>query len=106
MPKYLHTMIRVGDIDETVRFFNLLGLQEQRRTENEKGRFTLVFLAAPGHEDAQVKLTYKRSEERRVGKECVSKCRFWWSPYQSKKNKIIVRVTKEKQDENNKNKTN
>src|SRR3546814_8781293 len=58
MPKYLHTMIRVRDIDETVRFFNLLGLQERRRTDNEKGRFTLVFLAAPGDEDAQVELTY------------------------------------------------
>src|SRR3546814_14698741 len=58
MPKYLHTMIRVRDIDETVRFFNLLGLQARRRTDNEKGRFTLVFLAAPGDEDAQVELTY------------------------------------------------
>src|SRR3546814_14928191 len=58
MPKYLHTMIRVRDIDETVRFFNLLGLQERRRTDNEKGRFTLVFLAAPGDEDAQVEPTY------------------------------------------------
>src|SRR3546814_11650000 len=58
MPKYLHTMIRVRDIDETVRFFNLLGLQERRRTDNEKERFTLVFLAAPGDEDEQVELTY------------------------------------------------
>src|SRR3546814_15802039 len=57
MPKYLHTMIRVRDIDETVRFFKLLGLQERRRTDNEKGRFTLVFPAAPGDEDAQVELT-------------------------------------------------
>ena len=51
-------MIRVTDIEETVRFFKLLGLEEQRRIENEKGRFTLVFLAAPGNEDAQVELTY------------------------------------------------
>lgn len=58
MPKYLHTMIRVTDVDRTVAFFKLLGLEEQRRMENEKGRFTLVFLAAPGDEDAQVELTY------------------------------------------------
>lgn len=58
MPKYLHTMIRVTDIDRTVAFFNLLGLEEQRRFDSESGRFTLVFLAAPGDEDAQVELTY------------------------------------------------
>ena len=58
MPKYLHTMIRVTDIDATVRFFNLLGLEEQKRIDSEQGRFTLVFLAAPGDEDAQVELTY------------------------------------------------
>lgn len=51
-------MIRVTDVEETVRFFKLLGLEEQRRIENDKGRFTLVFLAAPGDEDAQVELTY------------------------------------------------
>lgn len=58
MPKYLHTMIRVTDIDATVRFFNMLGLEEQKRLDNEQGRFTLVFLAAPGDEGAQVELTY------------------------------------------------
>ncbi|MES1984194.1 MAG: VOC family protein [Pseudomonadota bacterium] len=58
MPKYLHTMIRVTDIDATVRFFKLLGLDEQKRFDNAQGRFTLVFLAAPGDEDAQVELTY------------------------------------------------
>ena len=58
MPKYLHTMIRVSDIDATVRFFTLLGLEEQKRFEDEKGRYTLVFLAAPGDEGAQVELTY------------------------------------------------
>ncbi|MBB6124487.1 VOC family protein [Sphingobium subterraneum] len=58
MPKYLHTMIRVTDVDATIRFFELLGLQEVDRKESEKGRFTLVFLAAPGDEDAQVELTY------------------------------------------------
>ena len=45
--RYLHTMIRVADPDKTIRFFELLGLQEVRRTDNEKGRFTLIFLATP-----------------------------------------------------------
>ncbi len=58
MPKYLHTMIRVSDPDATVRFFDLLGLREVRRIESEQGRFTLIFLAAPGDDDAQVELTY------------------------------------------------
>ena len=56
--KYLHTMIRVTDVDRTIAFFKLLGLRELRRHDNEKGRFTLVFLAAPGDEEAQVELTY------------------------------------------------
>jgi lactoylglutathione lyase len=56
--KYLHTMIRVSDPEATIRFFELLGLREVRRMENEKGRFTLIFLAAPGDEDAQVELTH------------------------------------------------
>jgi len=58
LTKYLHTMIRVTDIDRTVAFFKLLGLQEQKRFDNENGRYTLVFLAAPGDEGAQVELTY------------------------------------------------
>lgn len=58
MPKYLHTMIRVTDPDATVRFFELIGLREIKRHESEQGRFTLIFLAAPGDEDAQVELTY------------------------------------------------
>ena len=45
--RYLHTMVRVADLDASLRFWTLLGLEEVRRTENEKGRFTLVFLAAP-----------------------------------------------------------
>lgn len=61
--KYLHTMIRVADPDATIRFFNLLGLKEVRRMENEKGRFTLIFLAAPGDEDAQVELTHNWDHE-------------------------------------------
>lgn len=58
LPKYLHSMIRVTDIDKTIAFFNLLGLEEQQRFDSESGRFTLVFLAAPGDEEAQVELTY------------------------------------------------
>ncbi|WP_028056090.1 VOC family protein [Sphingobium bisphenolivorans] len=58
MPKYLHTMIRVTNIDRTIAFFNLLGLEEQKRFDSEQGRYTLVFLAAPGDEAAQVELTY------------------------------------------------
>jgi lactoylglutathione lyase len=63
--KYLHTMIRVSDPDATVRFFELLGLKEVRRFDNEKGRFTLIFLAAPEdmnepgqRAEAEVELTY------------------------------------------------
>ena len=60
--KYLHTMIRVSDPEETIRFFNLLGLREVRRMENEQGRYTLIFLAAPGDEQAQVELTHNWDE--------------------------------------------
>jgi lactoylglutathione lyase len=57
--KYLHTMVRVHDIDASLDFYcDKLGLQENRRYENEQGRFTLVFLSAPGDESAQVELTY------------------------------------------------
>ena len=57
--KYLHTMVRVTDIDESLEFYcDQLGLVELKRHESEKGRFTLVFLAAPGDEEAQVELTY------------------------------------------------
>jgi len=61
--RYLHTMVRVKDLDETMRFFGLLGLTETRRWDNEGGRFTLIFLAAPGDEDAQVELTYNWDPE-------------------------------------------
>lgn len=54
---YLHTMLRVQDPENTVAFFRLLGLEERRRMDNEAGRFTLIFLAAPGDE-AEVELTY------------------------------------------------
>jgi lactoylglutathione lyase len=57
--KYLHTMVRVKDIDESLDFYcNKLGLVEIRRYDNEGGRFTLVFLAAPGDEQAQIELTW------------------------------------------------
>ncbi len=57
--KYLHTMVRVTDIDQSLRFYcDALGLTELRRQESPQGRFTLVFLAAPGDEHAQVELTY------------------------------------------------
>ncbi|MCH4891886.1 MULTISPECIES: VOC family protein [unclassified Sphingomonas] len=57
--KFLHSMIRVADPDATVTFFKLLGLEEVRRMENEAGRFTLIFMAAPGQEGvAEVELTY------------------------------------------------
>jgi lactoylglutathione lyase len=61
--KYLHTMIRVSDPDATIRFFELLGLRELRRMDSEAGRFTLIFLAAPGDEDAQVELTHNWDEQ-------------------------------------------
>jgi lactoylglutathione lyase len=57
--KYLHTMVRVTDIDQSLRFYcDALGLTELRRQESPQGRFTLIFLAAPGDEHAQVELTY------------------------------------------------
>jgi lactoylglutathione lyase len=56
--KYLHTMIRVSDPEASLRFFELLGLRQVRRMDNEGGRFSLYFLAAPGDEDAQVELTH------------------------------------------------
>lgn len=61
--KYLHTMIRVSDVEATLRFFELLGLREVRRMDSEQGRFTLIFLAAPGDEQAQVELTHNWDHE-------------------------------------------
>lgn len=56
---YLHTMLRITDPDASVSFFNLLGLEEVRRYEIDAGRFTLIFLAAPGQKDvAEIELTY------------------------------------------------
>jgi len=62
--KYLHTMVRVTDIDASLNFYcTALGLVELRRHDSEQGRFTLVFLAAPGDEDAQVELTHNWDPE-------------------------------------------
>lgn len=61
--KYLHTMVRVRDLDASLRFYEALGLREVRRTEHQQGRFTLIFLAAPGDESAQLELTYNWDPE-------------------------------------------
>ena len=77
--KYLHTMIRVADPDATLAFFKLLGVEEVRRMENEKGRYTLIFLSTPedraiGNRQAEVELTYNwppegsKAEEYRGGR--------------------------------------
>jgi len=66
--KYLHTMVRVNDLDESLDFYcNKLGLIELRRHESTGGRFTLVYLAAPGDEDAQVELTWNWDPEEYTG---------------------------------------
>jgi lactoylglutathione lyase len=65
--KYLHTMLRVSDPDATIRFFELLGLRELRRYDNEAGRFTLIFLAVPGNEEAQIELTHNWDEAGYTG---------------------------------------
>ena len=56
--KYLHTMIRVANLEKTIAFFELLGMTETLRHESEEGRFSLIFMAAPGDEDCPVELTY------------------------------------------------
>lgn len=65
--KYLHTMIRVSDLDKTIAFFNMLGMTETRRRTDEKGRYTIVFMAAPGDEAAPVELTYNWDPEAYAG---------------------------------------
>ena len=66
--KYLHTMVRVTDLERSRRFYcDALGLRELRRMDNEKGRFTLVFLAAPGDDAAQVELTYNWDAQSYTG---------------------------------------
>jgi lactoylglutathione lyase len=56
--RYLHTMVRVKDLEKSKAFYELLGLQETRRMDSEQGRFTLVFMAPPGQEETPVELTY------------------------------------------------
>ena len=66
--KYLHTMVRVTDLDASLDFYcNKLGLQELARQDSEGGRFTLIFLAAPGDDEAQIELTYNWDPEPYAG---------------------------------------
>ena len=66
--KYLHTMVRVTDLEASLDFYcDKLGLRETRRREDENGRFTLVFLSAPGNEDAQIELTHNWDPETYTG---------------------------------------
>jgi len=66
--KYLHTMVRVTDIDASLKFYcDALGLRELKRNDYPNGRFTLVFLAAPGDESAQVELTYNWDRQEYPG---------------------------------------
>jgi lactoylglutathione lyase len=66
--KYLHSMIRVSDPEATIALFELIGLKETRRFSNEAGKFTLIFLAAPGQEDvAEVELTHNWGEQGYAG---------------------------------------
>ena len=64
--KYLHTMLRVLDVDKAVDFFTLLGLEERRRKDVEAGRFTLIFMGVPG-EDAEIELTHNWDESEPYG---------------------------------------
>ena len=65
--KYLHTMVRVNDLDTSIDFYTKLGLSEVRRHDIEAGRYTLVFMAAPGDEDAQIELTHNWDPEHLSG---------------------------------------
>jgi lactoylglutathione lyase len=65
--KFLHSMIRVSDPEATVAFFQLLGLEERRRMDNEAARFTLIFLAVPGDEGGEVELTHNWDEAGYIG---------------------------------------
>jgi len=65
--RFLHAMIRVSDPDAVIRFFNLLGLEERRRIDNEAGRFTLIFLGVPGDNGGEVELTHNWDEAGYAG---------------------------------------
>src|SRR5437773_8708357 len=67
MTKYLHTMIRVSSLEDSIAFFEVLGLHEIRRRPDEKGRYTNVFLAAPGDDAAPLELTYNWDPEPYTG---------------------------------------
>ena len=58
MVKYLHTMVRVLDLEKSIKFYELLGLVETRRIESEKGRFSLIFMSPPDQPDCPIELTY------------------------------------------------
>jgi catechol 2,3-dioxygenase-like lactoylglutathione lyase family enzyme len=74
--KYLHTMVRVTDLEKSIDFYcNKLGLKELRRYENEKGRFTLVFLGARSNPESQVELTYNWDPEESSSCKWVMRCR-------------------------------
>lgn len=64
--RFLHTMLRVSDLDSTIRFFELLGLEQRRRKDVPQGRYTLIFLGVPGDE-AEVELTYNWGESSYAG---------------------------------------
>ncbi len=66
--RYLHTMVRVSDLDASLDFYcNKLGLQQVRRVDHEAGRFTLVFVAPPGQEECALELTYNWDPEQYAG---------------------------------------
>ena len=65
--RFLHAMLRVSDPEAAVRFFNLLGLEERRRMDNESGRYTLIFLGVPWDEGGEVELTYNWDESGYAG---------------------------------------
>ena len=66
--KYLHTMVRITNVDESLRFYrDLLGLEETRRYDSEKGRYTNIFLAAPGQPETPLELTYNWDPEDYTG---------------------------------------
>ena len=66
--KYLHTMVRISSVEDSLDFYcNKLGLIELRRQDDEKGRYTNIFLAAPGNEDAMVELTHNWDSEEYAG---------------------------------------
>ncbi|MGR3341695.1 MAG: VOC family protein [Paracoccaceae bacterium] len=64
--RYLHTMVRVKDLETSIAFFKLLGLEETRRYDNKAGRYTLVFLAPPGQSECPVELTHNWDGDERL----------------------------------------